>query len=332
MSTIRDVAKESGLSTGTVSKALSTPEKVTPKNLIKVRAAIKKLNYKPNMLSQKFRNKQSKTIVILVPDIANLFFAQVISGIENVAQKSGYSVLLGDTKDDIKREKEYINMVETRLADGIINLRPHIEGDSMLPKEGVIAVSAGSCENTPYPSVRIDNSGASQKVVDYLISLGHQRIGVISGLSKNPHSIDRLSGYKTALKKAGITFDEELVFEGDFKYWSGLSASEYFYRMGIKRPTAIFSMNDEMAISAIKGFIGHGLEVPKDMSVIGFDDRKVSRYLNPALTTVAQPAEKIGEKSAEMLLQLIEGKKVNQTEFVLPYEFVIRESTAIYKS
>ena len=164
MSTIRDVAKEAGLSTGTVSKALSAPKTVSPKNLAKVQSAIKKLNYKPNMLSQKFRNKRANTIVVLVPDIANLFFAQVISGIEFIAQKQGYSVLLGDTRDDIKREQEFINMVETRLADGIINLRPFIEGDSMLPNDDVIAVSAGGCENTPYPSVRIDNPGASEKL------------------------------------------------------------------------------------------------------------------------------------------------------------------------
>ncbi|MGL1956633.1 MAG: LacI family transcriptional regulator [Colwellia sp.] len=332
MSTIRDVAKEAGLSTGTISKALSAPKTVSPKNLIKVQAAIKKLNYKPNMLSQKFRNKQSNTIIILVPDIANLFFAQVISGIEYVAQKQGYSVLLGDTRDDIKREQEFVNMVETRLADGIINLRPYIEGDSLLPNKDVVAVSAGSCENTPYPSVRIDNAGASERVVDYLVSLGHTRIGIITGLAKNPHTIDRFSGYKKALEKAGLAFDEALVFEGDFNYWSGLNASEYFYRMKDKMPTAIFSMNDEMAISAIKGFINHGLRIPEDLSITGFDDRNVSRYLNPALTTVAQPAEKIGEKSAELLLQLIKGNKPHQTEFVLPYDFVIRESTAVYKA
>jgi len=329
MSTIRDVAKEAGLSTGTISKALSAPKTVSPKNLAKVQSAIKKLNYKPNMLSQKFRNKQSNTIVVLVPDIANLFFAQLISGIENVAQRQGYSVLLGDTKDDIKREQEFINMVETRLADGIINLRPFIEGDSMLPKDDVISVSAAGCENTPYPSVRIDNAGASQKVVEYLLSLGHKRIGVISGLAKNPHTKDRLSGYKSALEKAGITFEEELIYEGDFNYWSGLNAAEYFVRMKENMPTAIFSMNDEMAISAMKGFLNHGKRIPEDISITGFDDRKVSRYLTPALTTVSQPAQKMGEQSAELLLQLIDGKKPNQTEFIMPYDFVIRESTAV---
>lgn len=325
MATIRDVAKESGLSTGTISKALSAPDSVSKKSLTKVNAAIKKLNYKPNMLAQKFRNKQSRTIVVLVPDIANLFFAKVISGIEQVAQQQGYSVLLGDTKDSAEREVEFIRMVETRLADGIINLRPYIKGDSILPKEGVIAVNAGNCENTPYPSVRIDNADAAKKVVNYLLSLGHKRIGVVSGLKKNPHSIDRINGYKAALANAGIEWDEELVFEGDFKYWSGLNAAEYFTRME-NIPTAIFCMNDQMAIAAMKGFIDKGLRIPQDISVTGFDDMNVSRYYVPALTTISQPAEKIGQKSAEILLKMIAGEQPTQNDFILPYEFVIRES------
>ena len=327
MSTIRDVAKEAGLSTGTISKALTDPKTVSTKSMAKVTAAIKKLNYKPNMLSQKFRNKQSNTIIVLVPDIANLFFAKLISGIERVAQKQGYSVLLGDTKDTLKREEEYVRMVETKLADGIINLRPYIKDDSILPREGVVAVNAGGCENTPYPSVRVDNTGAAEKVIEYLISIGHTSIGIVTGLKRNPHTIDRLQGYKKALMKAGIVFDEKLLFEGDFNYWSGLNAAEYFTRLE-KIPTAIFCMNDEMAIAAMKGFINKGLKIPENISIAGFDDMNVARYLNPALTTISQPAQKMGEKSAELLLQLIAGQQPSPTEYVLPYDFVIRESTA----
>ncbi|WP_206485954.1 LacI family DNA-binding transcriptional regulator [Thalassotalea sp. G2M2-11] len=331
MATIRDVAKEAGLSTGTISKALSTPDKVSPKNLAKVEAAIKKLNYKPNMLSQKFRSKTSNTIVVLVPDIANLFFARVISGIETVAQKEGFSVLLGDTKDSIEREKEFVAMVETKLADGIINLRPYKAGDALLPRKDIISVSAGSCENTPGPVVRIDNVEAAQKVVSYLIGLGHKKIGVISGLEDNPHTKDRLKGYKLALEKAGIKFDPSIVVEGDFNYWSGLNATEVFARMA-EPPTAIFCMNDQMAIAAMKGLKDKGFNVPEDISITGFDDMNVSRYCSPTLTTIAQPAQKIGEKSAELLFELLTDKNPAVTDYVLPYEFVIRESSAIPKN
>lgn len=330
MATIRDVAKEAGLSTGTISKALSTPERVSKKNLEIIQAAIKKLNYTPNMLAQKFRAKTSKTIVVLVPDIANLFFAKVISGIELVAQNKGYSVLLGDTRDSAERERDFVRMVETKLADGIVNLRPYKSEDAILPKEGILSVNACSCENTPSYSVRIDNVGAAKKVVNHLISLGHKRIGVITGLEDNPHTIDRLAGYKTALAEANIRYDPRWVIAGDFNYWSGLNAAEHVANMS-EKPTAFFCMNDEMAIAAMRGFKDHGIQVPQDISVVGFDDMKVSRYCVPTLSSVAQPAEKMGEKAAEILIQMIDGKPPEAQEYVLPYEFVIRESISAPK-
>lgn len=326
MSTIRDVAKEAGLSTGTISKALSDPKSVSAKSYAKVEAAIKKLNYTPNMLAQQFRAKSSNTIVVLVPDISNLFFAKVIRGIEKVAQDHGYSVLLGDTGDSITRENAYIRMVETKLADGIINLRPYAKGDSALPKEGIVSVGASSCENTPYPCVRIDNKEASFRVVNHLLSLGHKHIGLITGLKENPHTIDRLKGFKQALQESDIVFDESLLVEGDFCYWSGLNAAEYFARLP-KIPTAIFCMNDEMAIGLIKGLTDKGFNIPEDISITGFDDSDVCKYFNPTITTVAQPAEKIGMKSAELLIDLLSNKQPKQTEYILPYEFIARDST-----
>ena len=327
MATIRDVAKAAGLSTGTVSKALSKPDSVSPKNLVKVQEAIAKLNYKPNMLAQKFRSKRSNTLVVLVPDIANLFFAKVISGIESVAQDAGFSVLLGDTKDSQAREKEFIKMVETRLADGVINLRPYREEDALLPRDDIFSVAASSCENTPSYSVRIDNVGASKKMIEHLLSLGHKRIGLITGLKQNPHTIDRLKGYRLALQDAGIDYDPNIVIEGDFNYWSGLSAAERFSAMP-NRPTAICCFNDEMAIAAIRGFSEKGIRVPQDISVTGFDNMDVSKYTVPSLTTIGQPAEKIGERAAEILVALIRGESQPVTEHVLPYEFIIRESTS----
>jgi len=330
MSTIRDVAKEVGCSTATVSRALSNPEKVSKANLKRIHAAIDKLEYRPNMLSQQFRNKQANTIVILVPDIANLFFSTVISGIENIAQSKGFNVLLGDTRDSSEREKNFIKLVETKQADGVIQLRPFSD-DSLLPKKFVTAVNACGCENTPYPAVRIDNVDAAKQIVDYLVSLGHKKIGVISGLEDNPHTIDRLKGYKQALEQAGIEFDPELIAKGDFTLWSGLNASDHFIRMS-ERPTAIMCMNDEMAIGAMKGLKAKDISIPGDISVTGFDDMEFAKYSDPALTTIAQPAEKLGEKSAELLFQLIEGKSPQQTEHILPVEFIIRQSTSAPKS
>lgn len=333
MANIRDVAKVAGVSIATVSRALSNPETVSKASLKKVHEAMEQVNYKPNMLARNFRRHRAYSIVVMVPNLANTFFATVVRGIEDIAQQHGYSVLLGDTRDQISREEEYLKLVETRQADGVIQLRPHWEGDSTLPKEDIIAVNACGCENTPYPCVRIDNAEASRTATEYLLSLGHKRIGVIMGLSENPHTIDRLKGYKQALKKAGIPFEDDLLAEGEFTMWSGLNAAQHFIRMPEEeRPTAILSMNDEMAIGAIKAFKNVGIKIPEEISITGFDDIEVSRFAEPALTTINQPAEEIGRSAANMLLRLIEGKEVRHKDYILPYEFVVRSSSQPYRA
>ena len=330
MSNIREVSRVAGVSIATVSRALSNPEKVSEAALKKVNDAIKKVGYRPNMMARNFRAVRAYSIVVLVPNLSNLFFATVIRGIEDAAQQKGYSVLLGDTRDSSAREEEYIRLVETRQADGILQLRPHTPGKSLEPKVAIPMVSACGCENTPYPSVRIDNAGAAREIVDYLIGQGHHRIGVLSGLVDNPHAIDRLRGYKEALTAAGIPFDPDLQINGDFTLGSGLMAASHFARMK-DRPTAIFSMNDEMAIGCLQGLKSAGIKVPQEISVTGFDDIEFARYSDPPLTTVAQPAEELGRVGFQTLLELIEGKDLGNSETVLPYEFVVRKSTPTLK-
>jgi LacI family transcriptional regulator, repressor for deo operon, udp, cdd, tsx, nupC, and nupG len=327
MSSIREVARIAGVSVATVSRALSSPEKVSRESIKKVQAAIQKVNYRPNMLARNFRSTRAYSIVVLVPDITNPFYSLVIRGIEDQAQQKGYAVLLGDTRDSASREQEYIKLVETRLSDGVIQFRPYSAATLTEQQKHLAYVSACGCESTPGVSVRIDNVGAAEMMVDHLLSLGHRRIGVISGLKENPHSQDRLDGYKRSLAKAGIPFDEKLIAEGDFTMWSGLNAAHYFCKMS-QRPTAIFCMNDEMAIGGIQTLKSYGISVPDDMSVTGFDDIPYARYWDPALTTIAQPAKEIGKTAIDTLLQLIEGKTLSQREFILPYEFVTRNSTA----
>lgn len=332
MSNIRDVAKAAGVSVATVSRALSNPEKVSKNSLEKVHNAIKDIGYKPNMLARNFRSAKSYTIVVLVPDITNPFFSEVIRSIEDRAQQKGYAVLLGDTRDLPEREQEYIRRVETRLADGIIQLRPD-DGNSpqgSIPDD-IACVNACGCESTRGPRVRIDNRGAAKKIVDYLISLGHKRIGVISGLKSNPHTHDRMRGYKESLAQAGIPLDPSLLVEGDFTIWSGLNGSKQFCTMK-NPPTAIFCMNDEMAIGTMQTLKSYNFRIPEDISVTGFDDISYSRYIDPSLTTVAQPAEDIGKQAMDMLLRLIEGEALAQTEYILPVEFILRGSTGPVKS
>ena len=327
MSNIREVSRVAGVSTATVSRALSSPEKVSKEALRKVHKAIEEVQYRPNMMARNFRFARAYTIVVLVPNINSLFFANAIRGIEDIAQQKGYSVLLGDTRDLSKREQSYMNLVETRQADGIIQLRPH-RVDLPTPPQNIPIINACGCENTPYPSVRIDNSGASKTAIDYLISQGHKRIGVISGLRDNPHTIDRLEGYKLALAQSEIPFEKQLIAEGDFTMQSGLNAVQHFIHMP-QRPTALFCMNDEMAIGAIHGLKNNNIRIPDDMSIVGFDNIEFAKFSDPPLTTIAQPAEELGKIAMTMLLRKIEGEELTQSENILPYELVVRKSTML---
>ncbi len=326
MSNIRDVARLAGVSVATVSRALSNPEKVSPESLAKVHKAIAEVGYRPNMLARNFRSARAYAVVVLVPDIANPFYSLFIRALEDRAHQKGYAVLLGDTRGTPEREIEYIRRVETRLADGIVQLRPSSEKSQNNIPPDVPCVNACGCEYTTGPAIRIDNRGAAKSMVNYLISLGHKRIGVISGLKDNPHAIDRLQGYKEALADAGIPFEKDLIAEGDFTMWSGLNAAFQFCNMK-NRPTAIFSMNDEMAIGAMQTLKNQGIKIPEDMSVTGFDDIAYAKYSDPSLTTISQPAEEMGKMAMDMLLKVIEGEPLSQRECVLPTEFIIRKST-----
>ncbi|WP_143869776.1 LacI family DNA-binding transcriptional regulator [Catenovulum sediminis] len=330
MSNIREVAKRAGVSIATVSRAFTNPDKVTKSSLKKVMDAVDEVGYRPNMMARNFRSTKSYAVVVLVPDFANLFFTKVIRAIQETGLKHGYNILLGETRDSKEREADYLKLVETRQADGVIQLSPHIPEQELLPHPHIHAVAAcGACD-TPYTSVRMDHISAAKSIVNYLISMGHRKIACISGLADNPHSRDRLVGYKQALEEAGIEFNETLIFEGNFTMASGHDAGDYYAQLD-EKPSAIFSMNDDMAIGAIKSFKEHGIRVPQDISITGFDDLDFATYTDPALTTIRQPAEEMGKKAMQLLLQILDGKKPAQQEFILKHEFVLRDSVLPYK-
>lgn len=326
MSNIREVAKLAGVSVATVSRTLSHPEKVSKTSIEKVMKAIEQTNYRPNMLARNFRSTRSYTIVVLVPEISNPFFSLVIKSIEIRAQQKGYSVLLGDTQDDKAREIKYVDLVKTHLADGIIQLRPHTAEYPVHENPDFPYINLCGTENTPGKCIRIDNIAATKGMVNYLLGLGHKRIGMITGLKGNPHTVDRLRGYREALEESGLKFDDQYIAEGKYTIWSGVQAANILCELD-ELPTAIVCMNDEMAIGALQSFKAHGLRIPEDISVTGFDNIDYSSYCDPPLTTIAQPADKMGEIAVDSLIQLIEGDELTHEEHVLDYEFIERKST-----
>jgi LacI family repressor for deo operon, udp, cdd, tsx, nupC, and nupG len=322
---IREVAQAAKVSVATVSRTLQMPEVVAPGTRSRVLAAIERLGYRPNAQARMLRTARTHVIVALVPDISNPFFAEVIRGIEQVAHQNGYSVLLGDTQNSRVREKAYADLLETRQADGLITLLPHIPSLAMARPLPIV----NACEyvkDKAITSVYVDNVAASREAVEYLLTLGHREIAFITGPMNSPISIDRDQGYERALQLAGIKRDRKLTADGDFSVESGIRAVDTLLAKE-QRFTAVFCSSDEMAIGAMRAIKSKGLRVPEDISVVGFDDIRFARYTDPPLTTVAQPKDELGREAMSMLIELLRGRDVPARKRILPTQLVVRGST-----
>ena len=318
------------MSIATVSRALTTPDKVSDKTLKKVLAQVERSRYKPNLLARNFRSKRAFSIVVLVPNIANPFFAEIIRGIEQVAQQHGYAVLLGDTEGREDREAYYVGLVETRQSDGLIQLHPRLPKAARGANGTLDIPLVNACEyieDAPCPRVGIDNIAAAREMTVYLLGLGHRRIGVILGPDSSPLTSDRLRGYKLALRSEKIAADAALIARGDFTMSSGSTAAEQLFKAK-HPPTAIFCFNDEMALGAIRYLKCTGRSVPQDVSVVGFDDIEFASFCDPPLTTIEQPTREIGNKAMSLLFDMLNGGKPEATMHTLPIKLIVRDSAA----
>ncbi|MBB3047928.1 LacI family repressor for deo operon, udp, cdd, tsx, nupC, and nupG [Litorivivens lipolytica] len=329
MVTIKDVAKMAGVSIATVSRTLAEPEKVSEKTRAKVMKAVESSGYVTNTLARNFRRRRSNMVVVLVPDIANPFFSNIIQGIERVARRHQYRILLGDTQGDVATEKAYADLVSQRQADGVICLGRNIP---FAYKKGRKTVDpnwppfAMACEyhgDIPVPTVCIDNVAAARDAVNHLLSLGHRHIGFINGPEDSPLCEDRLIGYRQALKAAKVK--TQAVFNGDFSLQSGYDRMNDLLKRGDF--TAVFCANDEMAIGALQACRDAGLKPPEDMSVVGFDDIAFAEYTHPRLTSIHQPRNRIGEQVMNLMLSMLAGNAPDTPRLVLPHELVVRESS-----
>lgn len=332
MSNIYEVAKHAGVSTATVSRVLSRPHVVSPDTRRKVLQAVKVLAYSPNSAAKHLRTLRSGKLLVTVPDISNPFFALILQGIEDAAQREGYAVLLGDTQHDDKREEGYALMLKRKEADGLIFLGhrvPRTAGDLVRSMAPACAPVVNGCEfsaGLKIPSVHIDNAMASAEAMNHLYGLGHRRIGIVTGPLVRPLSRDRLQGATTRARAEGAEH-EFVIMHGDFSIESGAVAGD---RLLARRqpPTAIFCFNDEMAMGVLEAARRRGVEVPRDVSVVGFDDIRFARHTHPPLTTIAQPMREIGEGTVRLLLDILNGKTVVPVSITLPHKLVIRASTA----
>jgi LacI family repressor for deo operon, udp, cdd, tsx, nupC, and nupG len=329
MPTIHDVAARAEVSTATVSRVLSNPEKVSEATRRRVLKAVDQLGYSPNAAAKSLRTLTTRKLLVTVPDIANPFFSLIIQGIEEAALREGYSVMLGDTHHDAQREERYGEMLLRREVDGLIFLG-HSMSKSVgaLMKKNQLAPIVNGCEYSPnlgVPSAHVDNEAAAYEAMSHLYGLGHRHIGVLTGPLASPLSRDRLRGAQACAKENGAS-KQVMVVNGDFSIESGIAGAARLFAQP-SPPTAVFCFNDEMAIGVLDYASRVGRSVPESLSVIGFDDIRFSRYMRPALTTISQPMLDIGRETVRLLLGVLQGTVTTPVSITLPHKLEIRSST-----
>jgi LacI family transcriptional regulator, repressor for deo operon, udp, cdd, tsx, nupC, and nupG len=310
---IGDVARQAGVSTATVSRAINAPESVTEATRRRVEEAIEALHYVQSITAKNFKSQRSLAVLVVANDIGNIYYSELFRGIQRRAEASGYSIIItnptpGSTQDLI------VTHLRTAKVDGVIVLSGYeITPDdfALLTKlySGTPPVVAMSEERgtLDVPHILIDNERAGYLAGKHLIEMGHTRIGHVMGPHGTPVRRARMAGLERALGEAGLTLRKEDRFEGGFSTVGGRSAAQQF--MSLKaRPTAVFCANDESAMGFISQISKYGLSVPKDVSVLGFDDIVLAESYVPALSTMHQPKEEMGRQAMALLLDLIENR------------------------
>ena len=335
--TIQDVALAANVSTATVSRALSYPERVSEETRRQVIDAIELTGYRVNQTARNLRRQQTGAIVVLVPNLGNPFFSRILAGIETTAAKAGYSVLIADTRAPHGREGQLVEYLDNNRADGLIildgSLSPSFLAAPTRPRPPIVFCCEWA-EGTALPSIRFDNAGGEVLAVDHLAGLGHTSIGHILGPASNVLTASRLDGFRRGLRAHGLAQREDWLFPGDFSLEAGVRAAQGWLLLS-DRPTAMTAANDEMACGFIAELNRAGVATPRDVSVIGFDDIDIAAHYIPALTTVRQPRIMIGESAAAVLLELVRlgGRgEAPAAPVYMPAELMVRASTAAPRS
>lgn len=328
MATINDVAKAAGVSTATVSRVIHNDKSVKPATHEAVLKVINELNYRPNVLARQLRTQKTKTVIVIIPDIRNTFFSDILFGIEAHARKHSYQILIADMHGQPDIEDYYYKAIQEHTIDGIISLSVNV-AKSLIEKisdQYPVVVACQYLENYNIPNVTIDNNLASATMTRHLMELGHEKIVFISGPVETTLYRDRMNGFLSETASAGIPLDLEYVRYGDASIQSGYDQMKQF--LDSRKPfSAVFAAGDMMAIGALRALQESGLNVPKDCSVAGFDDIEISKFVDPPLTTVHQPCYQIGETAFKKLLKLMNKQKLEAFHNILDFSIVVRDSS-----
>jgi len=330
MATIKDVAALAGISYTTVSHVLNRTRPVSEAVRAKVEAAISELDYVPSAVARSLKAKATSTIGLLIPNGINPYFAELARGIEDYCERNGFCVILCNSDDDPAKQRSYLRVLLEKRVDGLIV--SSVGGDDSL---GPVLATVGTpmvivdreLEGLDADVVRIDHESGGFLATSHLLELGHRHIACICGPLATSVARMRLAGYRRAMAAAGVEVAPAWVVESDFS-----SPSGYHAAVGLldgARPTAIFAANDMVGFGVLRAAAERGVRVPEALSVIGFDDIEMSRYVYPALTTVGQSILQLGERAAQVLLRRIaQPEAAGIEQAIVAPSIVVRESTA----
>jgi LacI family transcriptional regulator len=327
--TIREIAAAAGVSPATVSRVLNNPESVRLEKRESVLRVIEQNDYINDGMARALAGGRTMTLGLVIPTIINSIYASSTQSIQRLAQRAGYSVILVVSDFDPQQERQLIRRLVERRVDGMILTGGEHDPAvfRMLDRQGIPYVLTWRlAPSSKQACVSFDNYAAGCLAMEHLIALGHRRIGLICGRSDvNDRARERRRAYEDALRATGVQPDPELIFERDFEFIEGATAMRRMLE-DPEPPSAVFAANDIQAIGAISMCRDVGVQVPHDVSIIGFDDLPIAEFSAPKLTTVRVPGSAMGRLAARRLLQLIDGETIAGSD-VLPVELVVREST-----
>ena len=330
MSNLTDVARAAGVSIATVSRVISHPEKVTSRTQLEVCKAMKELDYQPNRVARRLRQRGGKRhlLGLIIPDIQNPFFAEIARGVEDVAYANQFAVILCNSDEDLKKESFYLDVMRAESVDGVI-LPPINDRDPAVTKmaeSGMPIVTVDrSLSDSTIDKVEVDNRQGTFDAVAHLIKIGHRRIGLITGRSNVSTARDRKLGYEQALAANEIPVDPDYIRTGDYKQASGVALADELLTLPVP-PTALFVANNLMAVGAIEAIHKRGLKIPSDVAIIGFDDLPWADVFDPPLSVVKQPAYEVGRAAAELLLKRLGNPKLPPARLRLRPRLILRKS------
>jgi LacI family transcriptional regulator len=334
MPNLLDIAKRAGVAPITVSRVINNSGYVSQATRERVEVAVRELGYVPNTIARGLRSKRTHTLALVVTDITNPYFTSMARGVEDVAGASNYTVIYCNTDESEAKEEKYANMLAQRQVDGVLLVPScgNVKTIQFLKSNDInVVVLDRRISGEDADIVYSDSKNGASRLTKLLIGLGHKRIAIIAGSRGVSTSEDRVIGYQQALSEAGLG-GNQLIYYGAFNEQSGYQLANQAMKQ-TPTPTAIFGGNNFVAMGAIKAIHNLNLDVPGDVSVVGFDDLPEFMFMKPFLTVARQPAYEMGRLAAELLLKRITGEMIEEhREFVLPVEIVVRESSGPNKN